>query len=104
MYPLDHRGRGAGKTHGMIMALPHLGAVVLVPNSETAKCLSRMIEDLRGRDFLNRCRVTTVSGPHVFVGDQRPVRADHSFWENRNMSYWEGRQIEMDMDLHNSKF
>lgn len=75
--------RGTGKTKAMVMALPDEGACVVVHNASMVRYVEHMINDLRGKDLMNRCKVISVARQHDadrLQGLRMRTFVDHAFW------------------------
>jgi hypothetical protein len=71
-----------GRTKSMVMSLPDTGACVIVHSGSMRRYIERMMFDLRGRDFLKRCKVLVIYGHsdlHRLNGLSLPTFVDHAF-------------------------
>jgi hypothetical protein len=88
--------RASGRTHRMVMALPER-AVVVVPNTAMRSHVRSMIERLREPEFNDTTYVVIVNNDVGIASLRcmnRPIFVDHSFWEQRDLTHSQARQLE----------
>lgn len=76
--------RGTGKTKALVESLPDSGVIVIVHTRPMVEYITNMIRDVRGEDYLKKCKVICVAhetDTYKLRGAMKPILFDHACWE-----------------------